>query len=155
MVSMGPRPEGHGNGKDFETLMHSDKNPFCANLQNSYHFIHKTTPLLGHNRYADPLHRRFFQMCRLISMGFLRERFAQKTRPFSRPRRIIDIVRPPHQCISILSLSCPGLGMASSIRLDRMAFEISSKGLINPEAFLYAVDLTANKLFPLTPIKLP
>jgi hypothetical protein len=36
-----------------------------------------------------------------------------------------------------------------------MAFEISSKGLINPEAFLHAVDLTANKLFPPDPAKPP
>jgi hypothetical protein len=53
-------------------LMHSDKNPFCANLRHFYHSIHKRAPLLGHNRYAEALHGRFFQMCRLISMGFLR-----------------------------------------------------------------------------------
>ena len=72
LVSMGPRPGGHGKGKHFATLMHSDKNPFCANLRHSYYYIHKRAPLLGHNRYAAALHGRFFQMCRLISMGFLR-----------------------------------------------------------------------------------
>ena len=152
-VSMGPRPGGHGKGKHFATLMHSDKNPFCANLRHFYHSIHKRAPLLGHHRYAEALHGRFFQLCRLISMGFLRGGSRKKLGLF---QALVELSISVGRNINAYRFyRCHALGIASSIRLDRMAFEISSKGLINPEAFLYAVDLTANKLFPPDPAKPP